>query len=71
MILSQIFSVENKKTESYKWFDEAINDGFTNYKTLMNNPIYDNIKGDDRYYELINKIKDHIDRERIEAGLES
>ena len=71
LILSQIFSVENKKTESYKWFDEAINDGFTNYKTLMNNPIYDNIKGDDRYYELINKIKDHIDRERIEAGLES
>ena len=71
LILSQIFSIENKKPESYKWFDEAINNGFANYKMLMNNPIFENIKGNDGYYELINKIKDHVDRERIEAGLES
>ena len=58
-------------TEQSLLVEQKIFDGFTNYKTLMNNPIYDNIKGDDRYYELINKIKDHIDRERIEAGLES
>ena len=76
-IISQKLTKENFKhygdvisIETYKNIN-TINDGFTNYKTLMNNPIYDNIKGDDGYYELINKIKDHIDRERIEAGLES
>ena len=71
LILSQIFAIENKKLESYKWFDEAINDGFSNYKVLMTNPIFENIKGNDDYFSLINKMKDHIDRERIEAGLES
>ena len=71
LILSQIFAIENKKLESYKWFDEAINDGFSNYKILMSNPIFENIKGNDDYFSLINKMKDHIDSERIEAGLES
>ena len=37
----------------------------------MSNPIFENIKGNDDYFSLINKMKDHIDRERIEAGLES
>ena len=71
LILSQVYSIENKKSESYKWFNEAINDGFVNYKVLMSNPIFENIKGNDEYFSLINKMKDHIDRERIEAGLES
>jgi len=71
LLLSQIYSINNNKAESYKWFDEAINHGFSDYKFLMHNPIFDNVKGTDDYHALINKIKEHIDRERIEAGFES
>ena len=71
LLLSQIYSIRNNKSEAYRWFDQAIDEGFSDYKLLLSNPLYDNIRGSTTYNSLINKMKDHVDRERLEAGLES
>jgi TolB-like protein/tetratricopeptide (TPR) repeat protein len=68
-ILAQVNSVMGNKEASYKWLQHAINNGWRQYEMSLNDPLFENIRNEDRFREMMNNLKRMVDimRKKIEA----
>ena len=56
-ILAQVNAVLGKKELAYKWLQQAINNGWRQYEMSLNDPLFENIRNDDRFKEMMDKLK--------------
>ena len=56
-ILAQVNAVLGNKESAYKWLQQAINNGWRQYEMSLNDPLFENIRNDDRFKEMMDKLK--------------
>src|ERR1035437_6920239 len=62
--LAQVNAVLGNKEVAYKWLQEAINKGWRFYRWSLNEPLFDNIRYEDRFKEMMNNLKRMVDTMR-------
>jgi TolB-like protein/Flp pilus assembly protein TadD len=62
--LAQVNAVLGNKEAAYKWLQEAINKGWRFYRWSLNEPLFDNIRNEDRFKEMMNNLKLMVDTMR-------
>jgi serine/threonine protein kinase/tetratricopeptide (TPR) repeat protein len=50
-------ALADAKEESIDWLENAVNKGFINYPELERNPYFDNLRGEDRFKKLLERVK--------------
>jgi tetratricopeptide (TPR) repeat protein len=66
--LAGIRSIEGKKDEAYSWLQKAIDVGWRDYQMAQRDPWFDNIRGDERFRQMMAQVKAKVDemRKRVE-----
>lgn len=52
--------VAGDKKEAYKWFNKAVDLGFRDFMSLLNNPITEEIRNEKEFQDIIQTIKDKV-----------
>jgi eukaryotic-like serine/threonine-protein kinase len=52
-----MLALNDAKKESLDWLENAVNGGFINYPELERNPYFDNIRGEERFKRLLERVK--------------
>jgi TolB-like protein/Flp pilus assembly protein TadD/phage shock protein PspC (stress-responsive transcriptional regulator) len=67
--LAQVNAVLGNKELAYKWFQQAINNGWRQYEMTLNDPLLENIRNENKFIDMINNIKQTVYamRSRINA----
>ena len=55
--LAQVNAILGNKELAYKWLQQAINNGWRQYEMSLNDPLFENIRNDDRFKEMMNNLK--------------
>jgi adenylate cyclase len=63
-ILAQVNAVLGNKESAYNWLQQAINNGWRQYEMSLNDPLFENIRNDDRFKEMMNNLKQMVDTMR-------
>jgi TolB-like protein/Flp pilus assembly protein TadD len=63
-ILAQVNAVLGNKESAYKWLQQAINNGWRQYEMNLNDPLFENIRNEDRFKEMMNNLKQMVDTMR-------
>jgi non-specific serine/threonine protein kinase len=64
-----LYAVMNDKDEALRWLERAIDRGWINYPLFAEkDPFYENIRGDERFQKLMDRIKPEW--ERFEVGID-
>jgi tetratricopeptide (TPR) repeat protein len=50
-------ALADAKEESIDWLENAVNKGFINYPELERSPYFDNLRGEDRFKKLLERVK--------------
>jgi non-specific serine/threonine protein kinase len=58
-------AVLNAREESLDWLENAVDRGFLNYPDLKRNPYFSNIRGEERFKKMMERVK--YDWERLEV----
>jgi len=66
--LAAIQAIRNNKAECYRWLEQAIKDGFRFHAWLSIDPLFENIRDDQRFNEIIAQLEKSVTdmRYRIE-----
>jgi serine/threonine protein kinase/Tfp pilus assembly protein PilF len=66
--LAQINAILGNKIEAYDWLQKAIDAGWRNYRGAEMDPALDNLRGDDRFKQMMAEVKAKVDemRRRVE-----
>jgi TolB-like protein/Flp pilus assembly protein TadD len=59
-ILAQVNAVLGNKELAYKWFQQSINNGWRQYEMTLNDPLFENIRNDEKFKKMINNIKNMV-----------
>jgi TolB-like protein/Flp pilus assembly protein TadD len=59
-ILAQVNAVLGNKELAYKWFQQAINYGWRQYEMTLNDPLFENIRNEDRFKNMISSIRQTV-----------
>ena len=65
--LSKIYSCLGNKETSVRYLQDAFKIGYVNYKEILTDPMYDNIRDDERVQELLNNQKQKL--QKMQANL--
>jgi len=52
-----MLALSDAREESLDWLENAVNRGFINYPELGRNPYFDNLRGEERFRKLIERVK--------------
>jgi non-specific serine/threonine protein kinase len=52
-----MLALNDAREESLDWLENAVNRGFINYPELERNPYFDNIRGEQRFTKLMERVK--------------
>ena len=52
--------VEGNKTEIYKWLNKSVDLGFRDFLGLLNNPVTTDIRNEQQFRDIVQKIKDKV-----------
>jgi|CZKP01.1.fsa_nt_gi TolB-like protein/Tfp pilus assembly protein PilF len=63
-LLAQVNTVLGNKDEAYKWLQQAINNGWRQYEMTSIDPLFENIRNEDRFKEMMNNLKRMVDTMR-------
>jgi TolB-like protein/tetratricopeptide (TPR) repeat protein len=58
-VLAGAYAVLGNKDLAYKWLQQAVNYGWRQYEMTVHDPLFENIRNEDRFKNIINNIK-HI-----------
>jgi hypothetical protein len=66
--LAQINAILGNKTEAYDWLGKAIDAGWRSYGFAELDPTLENLRGDDRFKQMMADVKAKVDemRKRVE-----
>ena len=62
--LAEVNAVVGNKEAAYKWLQEAINKGWRFYRWSLNEPLFENIRNEDRFKKMMNNVKSMVDSMR-------
>ena len=62
--LAQVNAVLGNKDMAFKWLQQAINNGWRMYRWSSNDPLFENIRNEERFRELMNNLKAMVDSMR-------
>lgn len=69
-IIAGVFAVMGEKEEAFRWLEHAIDRGWINYPFFAKqDPSLDNIRGEDRFKRLMDRIRPEWERFEIKADL--
>jgi hypothetical protein len=63
-MLGEILARAGAKEEAFEWLENGVNRGFINYPFMLKDPFLDNIRGDERFKKLMQRVKyewEHFD----------
>jgi len=64
-LLGEILVVAGAKEEAFEWLENGVSRGFINYPFMLKDPFLDNIRGDERFKKLMERVK--YEWERFDA----
>jgi non-specific serine/threonine protein kinase len=68
-LVAGFFAVMEEKDEALRWLERSIDNGYINYPLFAErSPFFENIRGDERFQELVDRIKPEW--ERFEARVD-
>jgi TolB-like protein/Tfp pilus assembly protein PilF len=62
--LAEVNAVLGNKEAAYKWLQEAINKGWRFYRWSLNEPLFENIRNEDRFKKMMNNVESMVDSMR-------
>ncbi|MCI0493759.1 protein kinase [candidate division KSB1 bacterium] len=67
--LARIHAALNRKSESYEWLQKAIDTGWIEYRWGMIDPLLENLHNDERFQQMMAKVKAKVDQMRKQAEM--
>jgi TolB-like protein/Flp pilus assembly protein TadD/predicted Ser/Thr protein kinase len=66
--IAEIHAIQGNRAEAYKWLQKAIDAGWRTYRWAMTDPLLENLRGDDKFKQMIADVKAMVDemRKRVE-----
>ncbi|MCB0747857.1 MAG: hypothetical protein KDC90_10385 [Ignavibacteriae bacterium] len=61
MAFAEIYAVRNDRVNSYKWWNKAINKGYTDIERIKIYPYFENMRNEPEYKSLLQKMRTKID----------
>ena len=61
------YVLQGDKAEAYKWLHEAAEKGFLDYHTATASPLFDNVRNDEQFKEIIASLKSKVTQMRKHA----
>jgi tetratricopeptide (TPR) repeat protein len=62
--LAEVNAVLGNKEAAYKWLQQAINKGWRFYRWSLNEPLFENIRNEDRFKKMMNNVESMVDSMR-------
>ncbi len=62
--LAGIYAILGNKQEAYARLEKAIDKGFNDYRFIMIDPVFENIRNDEQFKRIITKMEDKIGEQR-------
>jgi serine/threonine protein kinase/Flp pilus assembly protein TadD len=62
--LAEIYAIQGNKAEAYKWLEKAIDAGWRDYREAMKDPLLENLRGEDKFKQMMADVKADVDRMR-------
>ncbi|MFH0778392.1 MAG: protein kinase [Candidatus Eisenbacteria bacterium] len=56
-VVAIMLALNDARDESLDWLENAVNLGFINYPELEQNPYFDNLRGEERFKKLVERVK--------------
>ncbi len=69
--MAAIQAIRNNKTECYHWLEKAINDGFRFHTWLSIDPLFENMRDDQRFNEIIDQLEKSVTEMRYKIEKKS
>ncbi len=61
------YAIQGKDEEALRWFQEALDRGFIDWRLITGHPAYDHLRTNARFKQLLDDLKSKIDRMRKHA----
>ena len=67
MTIGEIHAVQGNKPEAYKWLQRAIDAGFIQYRVLLISPLWESLRGDQQFQQMLTHLKARVEEMRKRA----
>jgi serine/threonine-protein kinase len=71
IIIGAIHAVKGNKSEAYKWLQNAIDLGFVTYRFLLISPLWESLRDDQQFQQMMAQLKARVEEMRKRAEQES
>jgi tetratricopeptide (TPR) repeat protein len=65
--IGAIHAISGNKTDAYKMLQNAIDSGFIEYRWLLISPVWENLRGDQQFQQIIAQLKARVEEMRKRA----
>ena len=62
--IAAVLAIQNNHEEALRWFEKAIDAGWRLYSIAQIDPFFDNLRTDERFQQMIQKVKVTVDDQR-------
>jgi Tfp pilus assembly protein PilF len=63
-VLAMIYAIRGNREEALRWFEEAIEAGWSWHNVALNDPVWENLNENPRFLEMIAKVRARVDKQR-------
>ena len=70
MAFGAFHAIKGNKVEAYKWLQKGIDAGFIEYRSLLINPLWENLRGEQQFQQIIAQLKAKVEEMRKRAEKE-
>ena len=68
--LAAVNAIEGDKADAYQWLEQVTDVGWQDYFFLLRDPLFETLRGDERFHEILARNKEAVDRMRAHAQRE-
>jgi len=63
-LIGGIYAIRGDKSKAYRYLHEAVERGFVEYRILEKTPVYENLRNDAEFQQIISNLKGRVDEMR-------
>jgi serine/threonine protein kinase/tetratricopeptide (TPR) repeat protein len=65
--IAQVNAIQNNKREALSWLERAVDAGWIYYRLMLRDPLFENLREDSQFQQIISRVKARVDEMRRKA----
>jgi tetratricopeptide (TPR) repeat protein len=65
--IAAVNAIQGNKTEAYRWLQKAVDAGAIYYRLMLRDPLFENLRGDTQFQQMMARVKVRVDEMRRRA----